>query len=169
MSTPVAAVATSIELFDCMRWMLASTPHGKQTSTEDGISVVGAHVADVGARGATWRVGYVVISICSADLKYYVHDLINNYIDKPHFKLSLHGEPLRFATAGSPDQLAKNIPPQTPAPPAKKRRQDDWLTLLECPNAPFAYANWALRAHRSRFGKSIGPIFGGGPDAPIVE
>ena len=163
--TPVASDVTAAELFACFRWFLLATNLGRDISTTDGVALVGAHVeppsvlaADVGTAPAF---GVVVLSLCSADSRHYVQDLLSNLVVKARFRLSLRGQPLSFQCTSS-CEIAREIDPAESAtggyhgglldpaplePPRKKRVSDDWMELKVCSNAPFAFARWAHRVH----------------------
>lgn len=147
--TPVAADVTAAELFDCFRWLLLATRFGQEASSTDGVALVGAHVeppsapaADV---GPTPHFGFVVLSLSSLDARHYVNDLLHNLVEKATFRLSIRGQPLSFQCSASckvgesGDGLL--------APPPQKRVCDDWMELVACPNAPFAFSMWSYRRH----------------------
>ena len=152
--TPVAADVTAAELFDCFRWCLMATRFGQEASSADGVALVGAHVeppsalaADV---GPTPHFGFVVLSLSSLDARHYVDDLLYNWVEKATFRLSIRGQPLSFQCSASckvgesGDGL---LGPAPFAPPPKKRVSDDWMNLVVCPNAPFAFSKWSHRHH----------------------
>ena len=109
-------------------------------------------------------VGHVAFSICSADTRHGVYDVLNNLVDEPKFSLTLRGQQLTFREAlsearptlaaredGGADAEADDA---TPPPPraARKRQQDDWTELKACDGAPFRYEAWVLHRHPSASG-----------------
>ena len=93
--------------------------------------------------GPTPHFGFVVLSLSSLDARHYVNDLLHNWVEKATFRLSIRGQPLSFQCSASckvgesGDGL---LGPAPFAPPPKKRVSDDWMNLVVCPNAPFAFS-----------------------------
>ena len=79
-----------------------------------------------------------------------MNDLLHNWVEKATFRLSIRGQPLSFQCSASckvgesGDGL---LGPAPFAPPPKKRVSDDWMNLVVCPNAPFAFSKWSHRHH----------------------
>jgi len=152
--TPVAADVTAAELFDCFRWFLLATRFGQEASSTDGVALVGAHIeppsalaADV---GPTPHFGFVVLSLSSVDARHYVDDLLHNLQEKATYRLSIRGQPLSFQCSASckVGEIGDGLLGPAPLRPTpKKRVSDDWMELVACPNAPFAFSRWSYRRH----------------------
>ena len=122
----------------------------------------------------TPRFGFVVLALCSADVQYYVDDVYQNLVEKPTWRLTLRGKPLVFKCTSS-CQVGDNeeggwVAPALVGRQAVKRRQDDWMELKACPNAPFAFEKWAFRKHENQRDPVSG-MFGmdAFQAAPLVE
>lgn len=149
---PVAEDATAAELFDLWRWFLGTCGLGKEMASADGVGLTGTHIeapsvltADLAAE----PMGFVGISMCSAETRHYVHDVLENLVRSPNYRLSLRGRPLRLAMLDDccePRHVDRRGDDELGPPAApRKRRADDWAELVACADAPFAYEAWQCR------------------------
>ena len=170
LSTPVDEETTADELASCMRWFLAATALGRELASNDGVGVIGAHVEPPSVFATDLdttppSMGHLALSLSSIDTRHSVYDVLGNLVDKPTFSLRIRARALALRLYDFDEARRRRVnddddddesavdggvaPAGRAAQPVRKRRQDDWVELKSCDNAPFRFESWVLHRHPS--------------------